>query len=215
MAQTRSRTRKKKKGEEVEETGEQQQQQQKREEAAVEGGQNKPEVGQDVPMRKISIEKTVINIGVGKSGEAVERARRVLEQITAQKPASRKAKNSIRDFGTHKGQPIGLVVTARGEERCKELIKRLLIARENKMNQSSFDDRGSVSFGLKEHIEIPGIRYDPEIGIWGMNVSVLLQRPGSRVARRLRKSASLGKSHVVSKEEAVEYFKREFEVVVE
>jgi large subunit ribosomal protein L5 len=166
-------------------------------------------------MRKISIGKVVINIGVGKSGEAVERARKVLEQITGQKPATRKAKKSIRDFGTHEGEPIGLIVTTRGQQECKELLTRLLIAREKKLNASSFDDRGSVSFGLKEHIEIPGVRYDPEIGIWGMNVSALLHRPGFRVSRRRRKPASLGKRHVVSKEEAVEYFKREFEVVVE
>ncbi len=173
------------------------------------------EVSGESGMRKISIGKVVVNIGVGKSGEAVERARRVLEQITSQKPSQRKAKKSIRDFGIHKGEPIGLVVTTRGQERCKELINRLLVAREKKMNSSSFDDRGSVSFGLKEHIEIPGIRYDPEIGIWGMNVTVLLERPGYRVSRRLRRSASVGKGHVVSKEEAIEYFKREFEVAVE
>ena len=83
------------------------------------------------------------------------------------------------------------------------------------MSTSSFDERGSVSFGLKEHIEIPGTRYDPEIGIWGMNVSVLLERPGYRVSRRLRRSSPLGKAHVVTKEEAIEYFKREFGVVVE
>ncbi len=169
----------------------------------------------DAGMRRISIGKVVINIGVGKSGEAVERAMKVLEQITSQKPSQRKAKNSIRDFGTHKGEPIGLVVTTRGQEKCKELITRLLVAREKKMNSSSFDERGSVSFGLKEHIEIPGIRYDPEIGIWGMNVSVLLERPGYRVSRRLRKSASLGKSHVVTKDEAMDYFKREFGVTIE
>jgi large subunit ribosomal protein L5 len=169
----------------------------------------------DAGMRRISIGKVVINIGVGKSGEAVERARKVLEQITSQKPNQRKAKKSIRDFGTHKGEPIGLVVTTRGQEKCKELITRLLVAREKKMNSSSFDERGSVSFGLKEHIEIPGIRHDPEIGIWGMNVSVLLERPGYRVSRRLRKSASLGKSHVVTKEEAMDYFKREFGVAIE
>ena len=169
----------------------------------------------DAGMRKISIGKVVINIGVGKSGEAVERASKVLEQITSQKPNARKAKKSIRDFGTHEGEPIGLVVTTRGQESCRELITRLLTARERKMNSSSFDDRGSVSFGLKEHIEIPGIRYDPEIGIWGMNVSVLLERPGYRVSRRLRKSSSVGRSHVVSKEEAMDFFKREFEVTIE
>ena len=167
------------------------------------------------PMRKITIGKVVINIGVGKSGEAVERARKVLEQITSQKPSSRKSKKSIRDFGTHRGEPIGLVVTARGQARCKELLKKLLVAREKKLSESSFDDRGSVSFGLKEHIEIPGTRYDPEIGIWGMNVSVLLHRPGFRVSRRLRKSSRVGKGHVVTKEEAIDYFKREFEVTVD
>ena len=53
----------------------------------------------DNSMRRIAISKVVINIGVGKSGEAVERARKVLDQITGQKPAERKAKESIRDFG--------------------------------------------------------------------------------------------------------------------
>lgn len=168
----------------------------------------------DSSMRRIAIAKVVINIGVGKSGEAVQRARRVLEQITGQKPSERKAKESIRDFGIHRGEPIGLVVTVRGEG-TRELISRLLTAREKKMNESSFDPRGSVSFGLKEHIEIPGVRYDPEIGIWGMNVSVYLQRPGGRVSRRLRKPSPVGKSHVVSKEEAMEFFRREFGVTIQ
>jgi large subunit ribosomal protein L5 len=166
------------------------------------------------PMRKVAIGKVVVNIGVGKSGEAVERARKVLNQITGQKPTERKAKESIRDFGTHRGEPIGLVVTVRGEE-TKDLILRLLTAREKKMNESSFDSRGSVSFGLKEHIEIPGIRYDPEIGIWGMNVSVFLQRPGGSVSRRLRRPAKIGKKHVVTKEEAMDFFKYEFGVTIQ
>src|SRR5579863_8268079 len=89
---------------------------------------------EDSAMRRIGIGKVVINIGVGKSGEAVERATKVLEQITSQKPSPRKAKKSIRDFGTHQGEPIGLVVTTRGQERCRELIGRLLTAREKKMN---------------------------------------------------------------------------------
>ncbi len=166
------------------------------------------------PMRRIKVGKVVVNIGVGKSGEAVERARKVLEQITGQKPNTRKAKKSVREFGTHRGEPIGLVVTKRGEG-TGDLITRLLAAREKKMTESSFDDRGSVSFGLKEHIEIPGIRYDPEIGIWGMNVSVLLERPGGRVSRRLHKPGRIGKGHVVSKAEAIEYFKSRFGVTLQ
>jgi large subunit ribosomal protein L5 len=166
------------------------------------------------PMRRISVGKVVVNIGVGKSGEAVERARKVLDQIAGQKPSERKAKESIRDFGTHRGEPIGLIVTVRGDG-TKDLITRLLTAREKKMNESCFDSRGSVSFGLKEHIEIPGIRYDPEIGIWGMNVSVFLQRPGGGVSRRLRKPSKIGKGHVVTKEEAMDYFKYEFGVTIQ
>jgi len=166
------------------------------------------------PMRRIGVGKVVVNIGVGKSGEAVERARKVLEQITGQKPNTRKAKKSVREFGTHRGEPIGLVVTLRGEG-TNDLIARLLAAREKKISESSFDDRGSVSFGLKEHIEIPGIRYDPEIGIWGMNVSVLLERPGGRVSRRLHKAGRIGRDHVVSKAEAIEYFKNQFGVTLQ
>ena len=166
------------------------------------------------PMRAVSVKKVVLNIGVGKSGEAVERARKVLLQVTGQKPSERKAKESIRDFGVHRGEPIGLVVTVRGDATA-ELIGRLVTAREKKMKPSSFDERGSVSFGLREHIEIPGIRYDPEIGIWGMNVSVLLERPGGRVSRRLRKAARIGKTHVVGRDEAMAFFREKFGVTIE
>ena len=165
-------------------------------------------------MRRAFIRKVVLNIGVGKSGEAVERASKVLQQLTGQKPSQRKAKDSIRDFGVHRGEPIGLKVTVRGDG-TKELISRLLAARDKKMADSCFDDKGSVSFGLKEHIEIPGTRYDPEIGIWGMNVSVLLERPGGRVSRRLHKPGRIGKKHVVGREEAIAFFKDQFGVVVE
>jgi len=125
---------------------------------------------QENPMRAIKVGKVVVNMGVGKSGEAIERAKRVLEEITAQKPSQRRAKKSIRDFGTHKGEPIGVIVTVRGKQ-ATELVEKLLKAREKKIAESCFDPKGSVSFGIKEHIEIPGTRYDPALGIMGMNVS--------------------------------------------
>jgi large subunit ribosomal protein L5 len=169
---------------------------------------------QQNPMKKIRVAKVVANIGLGKSGEAIERGKRVLEQVTGQTPAQTRAKRSVRDFGIHKGEPIGVVVTVRGDETTA-LIEKLLTAREKKLRESCFDPRGSVSFGIKEHIEIPGIRYDPAIGILGMNVSILLERPGFAVSRRSRRTARVGKAHLVSKEEAIQYFKDNFGVEVQ
>ncbi len=166
---------------------------------------------QENPMREIRVGKVVVNIGLGKSGEAIERGKKVLEQVTGQKPTQTRAKKSIRDFGIHEGEPIGVLVTVRGA-KTTELITKLLAARDKKLAESCFDARGSVSFGIKEHIEIPGIRYDPAIGILGMNVSILLERAGYRVSRRSRRTSSVGKGHFVSKEESMEYFRKNFGV---
>ncbi|MDG6910854.1 MAG: 50S ribosomal protein L5 [Nitrososphaerota archaeon] len=166
------------------------------------------------PMREIKVGKVVVNIGLGKSGEAIERGKKVLEQVTGQTPAQTRAKKSVRDFGIHKGEPIGVVVTVRGGGTAA-LIEKLLTAREKKLAESSFDPQGSVSFGIREHIEIPGIRYDPAIGILGMNVSILLERPGYVVSRRNRRTSRVGRSHRVTRDEAMQYFKDRFGVTVQ
>ncbi|MDG6907524.1 MAG: 50S ribosomal protein L5 [Nitrososphaerota archaeon] len=163
--------------------------------------------------RRIRIGKVVLNIGVGRSGEAIERARRVIEDLVKQKASSRKAKRSIRDFGVHKGEPIGMMVTIR-RDKAPEVLKLLLQARENRIPSTAFDEFGNCSFGIKEHIEIPGVRYSPEIGIFGMNVSAVLERSGFRVARRNRAAAKVGRKHRVGREEALEYFKTNFGVEV-
>jgi large subunit ribosomal protein L5 len=163
--------------------------------------------------RAVRIAKVVLNIGVGRSGEAVERARRVIEDLVHQKASYRKAKKSIRDFGVHKGEPIGMMVTIRGK-RAPEVLKLLLQGRENRIAQSSFDEYGNCSFGIKEHIEIPGVRYSPDVGIFGLNVSAVLERDGFRVARRNRASTKVGKKHRVGREESMEFFRRNFGVEI-
>ena len=169
---------------------------------------------QENPMRKIRVGKVVVNIGLGKSGEAIERGKKVLEQVTGQTPTQTRAKRSVRDFGIHKGEPIGVVVTVRGGA-TSALIEKLLTARDKKLNESCFDSRGSVSFGIREHIEIPGIRYDPAIGILGMNVSILLERPGFSVARRGRRTSRVGRGHLVSRDEAMAYFREKYGVTIQ
>lgn len=169
---------------------------------------------QQQDMKRISVDKIVINIGVGKSGEPIEKAKKALLELTGQQPAVRGAKKTVRDFGIHKGEPIGTIVTLR-REPAFEFLKRVIAAKRNVLKASSFDNYGNISLGIHEHIDIPGTKYNPEIGIFGMDVNVVLSRPGYRIAKRSRKSAQIGRTHRINKEEAIDFFKQEFGAEVE
>ena len=164
-------------------------------------------------MKEIRLEKVVLNIGLGKSGDAVEIAKKALGQISGKKVNERAPKKAHRDWGVRKGEPIGAGVTTRGAE-AKELLKRLLEAKGNKINGRSFDNMGNLSFGILEHIDIPGIKYDPKIGILGLDVSVRLARPGFSVSTRSKHKASVGKHHKITPEEAKAFLTKEFGVSV-
>jgi len=165
------------------------------------------------PMRKISLEKVVLNMGVGKSGDIIDVAKRALEQISGKKPSTRNAKETQRDWGVRKGEPIGVAVTVRGED-AKVLLKRLLVAKGNTVNGKSFDNFGNYSFGINEHIDIPDVKYEPSIGILGLGISIALTRPGYGIRKRSKHKASVGKSHIISNQEAKDYLVKEFGVTV-
>jgi len=165
-------------------------------------------------MKKISLQKVVLNMGVGKSGDDIEVAKKALHQITGKKSSSRNAKATERDWGVRKGEPIGVAVTVRGND-AKELLKRLLEAKGNKVKGKSFDDFGNYSFGIKEHIDIPDVKYDPQIGIIGLDVSVSFSRPGFNIRVRSKHKARLGKSHKITKKDAQDFIVNEFGVEVE
>jgi large subunit ribosomal protein L5 len=165
-------------------------------------------------MKRINVHKVVINIGVGRSGEPIDKAKNALLELTNQQPAVRAAKKTVRDFGIHKGEPIGVIVTLRRESAI-EFLKRIIAAKQNVLKASSFDNYGNVSVGIHEHIDIPGTKYNPDIGIFGMDVNIVLNRPGYRIARKSRRSAKIGKTHRINREEAVEFFKQEYGAEVE
>ncbi|MGC8935873.1 MAG: 50S ribosomal protein L5 [Candidatus Methanomethylicaceae archaeon] len=177
-------------------------------------GAKAAEVGQLNPMRSIKIGKVVVNIGLGEGGERLEKAMVVLKSITGAKPCPRRAKKTIRDFGIRRGENIGCLVTLRGE-KVDEFLKRAFESRKNKIKESSFDDYGNISFGITEHINLPGTKYDPSLGIFGMNVCIVLERPGYRVARRRYRPSKIGRNHRVTKEEAIAFLTGRYGIKVE
>jgi len=164
-------------------------------------------------MKKITLSKVVLNMGVGKSGDAIGVAKKALDQISGKKSCARNAKATQRDFGVRKGEPIGVAVTIRGND-ATELLKRLLEAKGDQVNGKSFDNFGNFSFGIKEHIDIPGIKYDPKIGILGLDVAVVLTRPGYGIRTRSKHKARVGKNHVISNQEAKDFVSNEFGVTI-
>ncbi len=165
------------------------------------------------PMKKITLEKVVLNMGVGKSGDVINVARKALDQISGKKSSARNAKETQRDWGIRKGEPIGAAVTIRGNDAV-ELLKRLLEAKGNTVNGKSFDNFGNFSFGIREHIDIPGVKYDPQIGILGLGISITLTRPGYGIRTRSKHKARVGKSHIIKSQEAKNYLEKEFGVII-
>ena len=164
-------------------------------------------------MRKLSIEKVVVNIGVGEAGEKLQKAERVLKMITHSKPVRTLSATTNKELGIRKYMPIGCKVTLR-KEAAKKFLEQAFWVRDNKIAYYSFDSLGTFSFGIPDYTELQGMKYDPEIGIFGMDVSVTLTRPGLRISKRRRQKVRVNPKHRVTEQEAKEFIKHQFNVEV-
>jgi len=142
-------------------------------------------------MKKIFLNKVVLNMGVGKSGDPIETGKKTLVQITGKKPNARNAKKAQRDWGVRKDEP-----------------------KDNQISERAFDNEGNFSFGIKEHIDIPGVKYDPNIGILGLEVSASLARPGFNIKLRSKHKARVGKNHRITKDDAIKFYTEKFGVQI-
>jgi len=161
----------------------------------------------------IRLEKVVVNMGVGKSGEPVEKAKAVLKSITGSKKVwERKAKDTIRDFGIRENDVIAVAVTLRRKE-ADAFLRRAFKAMGMRLKSSSVSGR-TFSAGLTEHILLPGAKYDPKLGVFGMDVTVALEKPGYRVARRKRRPAKIGKRAAISSQDTIDFISSNYGVEV-
>ncbi len=155
-------------------------------------------------MKTIEIEKITLNIGTGKPGPELEKAKILLEKISGAKPCETITKKRLPAWNLRPGLVIGCKVTIRGK-KAEELLKNLLKARDNQLSSRLFDKTGNFSFGIKEYLDIPNLNYIPEVGIIGLEVAVSLQRKGFRIKRRTLKPKKIPARHSINKQNGIDF----------
>ena len=162
-------------------------------------------------MREPYLEKVVVHMGVGQGGEPLADAEAIIEEITGQQSVRTTSKRTIAEFGIRKGDPIGVKVTLRGEDAHGFLETALDLV---DVSRSQFVDTGNLSFGVEDHTDFPSQEYDPNIGIYGLDVTTTIVRPGYRVAKRDRGTRSIPSAHRMTVEDAIAFLETNFDVEV-
>ncbi|MFB6197257.1 MAG: 50S ribosomal protein L5 [Halobacteriaceae archaeon] len=165
----------------------------------------------DHEMREPRIEKVVVHMGVGTGGRELQDAEEILREIGGQEPVRTTATETNPEFNIREGDPIGTKVTLR-DDVAKDFLERALNIAD--LSRSQFDQYGNISFGIEEHTEFPSQEYDPSVGIYGLDVTVNLARPGYRVTKRDKLTRQLPEDHRLDPEDSIEYLEREFDVEV-
>jgi large subunit ribosomal protein L5 len=159
------------------------------------------------------IDKVVVHVGVGESGQRLVNAETIMKTITKQQPVRSIAKKTLPTFGIKKNEPIGAKLTLRGKA-AEDFLIIALKAAGNTLKKSQFDMQGNFSFGVEEHTDFPGMRYDPEIGIFGMDVSVALKRAGYRIAMRRVGQKKLPSRQRLNKDDTIEFVSKKFGIEI-
>jgi len=157
------------------------------------------------PMRKIKIEKVVLSIGG--TGDNLEKGAKLLKLITGRAPAKMQSHKRIPAFGVRPKLEVGAMITIR--ENMEDVIKRMLATRDNTLKKSQIGENG-FSFGVKEYIEIPGMEYQRDIGIRGLDVTVTFTRAGKRVKLKKIKQGKIPKRNAINKEEIIKFMEEKF-----
>ena len=166
---------------------------------------------EDNVSRNIRIEKLTLNIGAGKNTALLDKGVKLLKTITGSNPVKTVTQKRIPAWGLRAGLPIGCKITLR-KNPAREILAKLLQAKNFTLKETQFDDNGNVAFGIHEYIDIPSVKYDPELGIIGLEVCVTLERPGFRIKKRRNQVKKIPKRHRIKREDAIKFMKEQFNV---
>ncbi|MBI5803194.1 50S ribosomal protein L5 [Candidatus Pacearchaeota archaeon] len=156
--------------------------------------------------KKMEMEKIVLSVGA--VGDKLEKGVKLLSLITKRKPAKIMSRKRIPNFGVRPNLEVGAVVTIR--KNMDEILKRMLTAIDNKLRKKQLSEN-NFSFGIKEYIEIPGMDYHRDIGIMGLDVTVVFKRDGRRVALRKIKRGKIPRRQKITKEEIIKFMEEKFQ----
>jgi len=153
----------------------------------------KKEFGYSNIMAVPRIEKVVVNMGLGEAtgnAKIIDTGADELARVAGQKPVVRRARKSIAQFKVRQGQPIGTMVTLRGDRMWEFLDRLVSIAlprvRDFKgVSPKGFDGRGNYTLGLRDQLLFPEIDYMKVDKARGMNVSVVTTARTDEEARKL------------------------------
>jgi len=164
-------------------------------------------------MREIRIEKLTLNVGIGEAGDRLEKAKLLLEKLTGAKAVLTKSEKRIPTWSVRPGLTIGTKVTLRGK-KAEELLKRLLVAKDNILSEKNFDNQGNFAFGVPEYIEIPGIEYIPEVGIIGLEEAITMERAGFRIKKRKYQRKKIPTRHRITQKEVINFAKQKYDIQI-
>jgi large subunit ribosomal protein L5 len=153
-------------------------------------------IGSENIMRKVKLEKVVLN--VGGTGDKLEKGFILIKILSGKKPVKVKAIKRIPTWGVRPGLEVGTKVTVRGED-AEKLLAKLLPALNNTLKSKQIRTN-TLSFGIHEYIEIPGVEYIREVGIMGFEVTAVFTRAGKRVERKKVKQGKARRLEVTPEE---------------
>jgi large subunit ribosomal protein L5 len=177
--------------------------------------ENKMEIKQETPtsnskenlMREIKIEKVVLN--VGGVGEDLEKGVKLLKVLSGKKPTKTRSNKRIPTWNIRPGLEVGAVVTLR--KGYEELLMKVLAAEEGNLKKKQVSEN-NFSFGIKDYLEVPGMEYQREIGIMGLDITLVFKRTGRRVKLRKIKKGKVPKRQFISQEEIIKFMEKNYSV---